>query len=1474
MSSMVAERTQQHEDRGRETPRSNLADDSSAVCPDPLSRWVLAAIGAGFLVVCFAQSWGLIEEDTKFSLIMKPLAFMESTLSVWHQNAFGGNANPFGVGFDLPMGPFFGVAQLFHLPTWCAERLWLALLLTVGCWGVVRLAEALGIGKPWARVLAGLVYCTAPMVVVWVETSAYLAAVVLLPWVVLPLVVGSREGSPRRAAARSGVAVALMGGVNAAVIVATLPMAALWLLTRKRGPRRRALIGWWIVAIGLACFWWLILLVISGKYGYNYLPYTETASVTTSTTSLFEALRGASNWLTYDTLGGPASIGAWTIVSTPVIIVATTLLSALGLAGLCRRIPERLFLVATSCFGVAVIAIGYSGKLGGPFASTVQHLLGTSLTPLRNVSKFAPDVALPLALGLAWTVSTTSWGKAKRDDGLQTASASPSRGSLDTVSRYSPDVALPVTLGLVQVLSAAWSQTRWHLRGLRAVSLVAVAAIAIAATPFWHLQLYGPGGIVAIPRYWSQTGKWLDAHQGRESALVLPGASFADYTWGNPRDEPLAVLTNTSIQSRTIIPLGSNGNTQVLDTIEQAIDSGNATPGLAQYLAREGIGYVVERNDLNLHATGAPPPAQVHQVLTETPGLRQVASFGSILPAHQVSLSALSVYDSPSDLKLRPVEIFKVEPSASIVRTYPVADPVVVSGDAGSLLPLAGAGALVGRATALSGDPLARGVATKKQATWAITDGNQRRDFGYGSFRNNDSYLLGANQRTARAVAGVPQAFIVVAGTKHQTVAAPLGAASVSASSYGSSVLFNDPSQGPASAFDNDPTTAWVADATNRSLGQWVSITFDHPVAMSTITVTPLVGLPEQPTVKWVTIATDQGAVRRYLPPRGTPVRLSIPAGNSLHLKITIDEVRPPAKLALGGIVLGAGITDVKIPGVRFEPNMKVPNDEASSFSGAGRNPPVIVLNRPISNPNLALGLNETDDPRMSRTVTLAAPLKAKITGTAIPQAEPSLSALLDVTAPPPSSSLTVTASSWLGDLPRFRPDNLAEHSGSPWIAAIGDSQPSITLRWNSPKTVDSIALVPSTQASVPTEISISSPTESRADLPVPRAGGIVSFTPLTTDSLKVTFVRSAPRVTVVPATGVELTMPVGIAAVGVPSLYTVPVAPPSLATPVTLSCGHGPAVSIDGTLVPTSVSGTLGDLIDLRPMQITACTPTNGLPLTAGTHLIQAPTTDAPFEITSLFAQSSAPVYQVVSAPRKATIGHWSPDSRTVVMGAGAATYLVMAQNYNVGWVAKMGTRTLTPVRIDGWQQGYIVPKGSAGTVTLTMVPNSLFRLWLALGAALLVGLLLLALIPSRRSRQAASEARELPLALLAGGAVVVLVVVAGPLALLAVPLLWAARRWGGGAMALVAFVAFVAGGVVVAWHPGALPGTGNGAFGGPAQVASAIALAAVLCALVAERAWPRRSAPAAPGASTRGVDVQAESPGAMSAELPEQDG
>ena len=1374
-------------DRGPAAPRTSSTH--------PLPRWILAIVSSCALLVTFAQAPGRIVSDTKLPLVMSPIATMSSALHLWDPSMWSGSIDTLGFGYLFPMGAYFALGHLLNVPVWCAERIWLALLLTTGFWGMVRLAEALGIGNRRGRLLGAVAYCIAPVVVTWASTTGALLAVVLLPWMLVPLVRGSTDGSPRRAAFVSGVAVALMGGVNSAVVVATLPVGAVWLLTRQPGPRRRALLGWWVVALVLACFWWAAALAIESRFGYNYLPYTETASITTATGSLYEAFRGASYWLDHYTLGGPLLPGAWTLISSVGPILATTVVAALGLAGLVRRIPERLFLVASLAVGVIVIAAGYVGPLGGPAAYSVQNLIGGPLAAVRNVSKFSPDVALSLALGFASITSLPL-----RSRGRAGSSTQPRRSILAPV-----------------------------------MAIVVAISIIVAAAPFWQRQLYPPGTFAAIPSYWSQAARWLDAHQDHGTALLAPGAASGDYTWGKPLDEPLSVLASTSWSVRSLIPVGSNGNDQVLDTVEESLDQGVAEPRMADFLARAGFDYVVVRNDLDLAATGAPAPAQVRQVLAHTPGLDLAASFGPVISKTQANPSGMAVYDDPAFSKgLRSVQIYRVVPPAPVVRTYPVSDPVIVSGSASSLLELLNAGVLEGRAAILAGDIGSKAAATAPGAVWADTDGNQRRDVGFGGIRNNESYVLGPGQRSSVAQPHVPQNLTVVAGTEHQTVAAPLGDASVSAStfssqsvsasSFSSTPLALDAAEGPDAAFDDDQSTAWVANATNDSIGQWAQITFGRSVDLHTIVVRPLADGPQRPTVTAVTVTTARGSALRRL--HGGDNTITVPRGPSTWLRVTLSEVEPARSRSLNGYPLGAGLTSVDIPGFRFVPALRLPADEVSSFATRG-NRVALAFSAPVTNADLDLGQADDADPLMVRRFDAPAAAKVIMIGTAVPIPGPALSSLI----PKVTSNVQVTASSALGQLPRFTASNLVARTGVPWIAGQGDTRPALTISWSGDRTVSSVVMRPTSEASRPLRVQISSPA-GRSVLSVPAHGGTLRFPPMTTESLTIRFVKVSRTVGQVPGSGTRIVLPVGLGQLSVPALGKVTATrPPNRSADV--PCGKGPSVQLDGRVLPTKLVGNVSDLENLASMGLVVC----GGPIAVGKgdHVLVAGRLGGAFKVTSLQAIPSTSLPDPAGRSVRIT-GPWTSASRSVKVGAGAAAYLAVAQNYNAGWKATLDGRSLQSARLDGWEQAWVIPGGRGGIVVMTMPADTWYRAALLVGALLLALLAVFALIGGGRRDYARSGERRLPpVAVIGALGFVVLLLVCGPIALVLLPLLYVGRRWGRAPLAFIAAGGFVAAGIAVATSPGVPPGSGLGAFGWPAQALTSIAFGAVLAGLAA---------------------------------------
>jgi len=593
-----------------------------------------------------------------------------------------------------------------------------------------------------------------------------------------------------------------------------------------------------------------------------------------------------------------------------------------------------------------------------------------------------------------------------------------------------------------------------------------------------------------------------------------------------------------------------------------------------------------------------------------------------------------------------------------------------------------------------------------------------------------------------------------------------------------------------------------------------------------------------------VHITTDRGTVRRTIARGSVPNTVTVAPGETRDLRITIAKVW---KTHVRRYQLGAGIIEVALPGVTFHPAMRLPTDGLAAFAKPGAQPPILSLYDPVDNPYLDFTGPVTPTPPIARKFTLPQSMAMAISGSAVPVPGPALEQLLTTTATPTAQEVQISASSWLRDLPRFRPENLVERSSLPWVAGLDDPHPSVTLRWPGERSVDSVDLGLDPAAARPTEITVTSPAGSRT-VSVPPGGGTVRFAPMTTDMLNVQFTAVTRRTTAQPVgpttVGVPNTpvvVPVGLSSISVPALGYTPPAPVPSSTPVALACGSGPSVDVDGTSVPTSATGTLGDLIDLLPMAYRACR-TSSVPLSSGRHVMSFPAGGA-MRMTVLLGSGSpgptAVTTTTAAAPARTTrVVHWAAADRTIEVGPGAGAYLQLSQNYSPGWVATMDGHTLTSIQLDGWQQGWRLPAGSGGTVTMTFRPDGSYRLGLGLGAVFLVLLACLALLGRRTSSyDAVGPRRRLPFALLTVVAFGVTLVIGGPLMVVVLLLLLlAARRWGSTLMAGVAGLSFFAAGVAVAVHPIAVPAAHLGAFSPLTQFLSVAAVGAVMCAVVIE--------------------------------------
>ena len=97
--------------------------------------------------------------------------------------------------------------------------------------------------------------------------------------------------------------------------------------------------------LGGACAtaWWVVPLLLLGRYSPPFLNYIETAATTTRTTDVVSSVRGASHWLAYlSGAYGPTWPAGWRLATAIPLVVATMVVAELALRLLANGIgsPE------------------------------------------------------------------------------------------------------------------------------------------------------------------------------------------------------------------------------------------------------------------------------------------------------------------------------------------------------------------------------------------------------------------------------------------------------------------------------------------------------------------------------------------------------------------------------------------------------------------------------------------------------------------------------------------------------------------------------------------------------------------------------------------------------------------------------------------------------------------------------------------------------------------------------------------------------------------------------------------------------------------------------------------------------------------------------------------------------------------------------------------------------------------------------
>ncbi|ETZ49371.1 alpha-(1-_3)-arabinofuranosyltransferase [Mycobacterium avium] len=1275
--------------------------------------WLVGAIA---LALTFAQSPGRISPDTKLDLTANPLRFLARATNLWNSELPFGQAQNQAYGYLFPHGTFFLIGHALGVPGWITQRLWWALLLTVGFWGLLRVAEALGIGSPGSRVIAAAAFALSPRVLTTLGSiSSETLPMMLAPWVLLPTILALRATGPRSVralAAQAGVAVALMGAVNAIATVAGCLPAVIWWACHRPNRLWWRYTGWWLVALVLATLWWVVGLVMLRAISPPFLDFIESSGVTTQWSSLVEMLRGTDSWTPY--VAPTATAGA-PLVTGSAAVLGTCLVAAAGLAGLAGpTMPARGRLVTMLLVGVVLMAAGYSGGLGSPAAHAVQAFLDAGGAPLRNVHKLGSVIRIPIVLGVA-----------------QLLGRIPLPGSA------------PKSLWL-----SAFAHPERDKRVATAV--VVLTALMVSTSLAWTGRLTPPGTFTAIPPYWQQTADWLTQHNtgsptpGR--VLVAPGAPFATQVWGTSHDEPLQVLGASPWGVRDSIPLTPPQTIRALDSVQRLFAAGRPSLGLADTLARQGISYVVVRNDLDPDTSRSARPILVHRAVDGSPGLHKVAQFGAPVGPGTV---AGFVADSGLRPRYPAVEVYRVDAGGDAGTPYFVDTDRMARIDGGPevLLRLDERRRLLGQPplgpALLTADARAAGLPLPAGAGVTVTDTPVARETDYGRVDQHSSAIRapGDARHTYNRVPDYP-----VPGADPVLGAWTGGRITVSSSASDSTAMPDvAPATSPAAAIDGDPATAWVSNSLQSAVGQWMQIDFDHPVTNAALTLTPsatAVGAQ----VRRILIETATGSTTLRFDQPGKPLAAALPYGETPWLRITAagtDDGSPGVQFGITDLTVtqydASGFAHpvdlrhtVRVPGpspgspiTRWELGPELPGRP-----GCARAPDSVRCA-----PSMELAPEEPVT--FSRTLTVPAPTSVTPTVWVRPRQGPKLADLITE----PNTTVTHGDSDTvdvLGSAYAATDDDPATAWTAPQRVVQHKTPPTLTLTLPRPTQVAGVRLVPSRAAlpAHPTMVAVNLGDGPQVTAVKPGQAQTIPLKPRVTDTVTISLLDWEDVIDR-NALGFDQLKPPGLAEVAALGADGNPIAPADAgrnrAREVSVGCERGPVIAVAGRFVHTAIHTTVGALLDDQPVAAVPC-ERDPIALPAGEQeLLISP--GAQFVVDG--AELSTPAAAEAAQPvRVASWRGWGPDHREVAAGASnTSRILVIPESINPGWVARTGSGArLTPIAVNGWQQGWLVPAGAPGVITLSFASNSLYRAGLAVGLALLPVLALLACWRTRK--------------------------------------------------------------------------------------------------------------------------------------------
>ena len=733
------------------------------------------------------------------------------------------------------------------------------------------------------------------------------------------------------------------------------------------------------------------------------------------------------------------------------------------------------------------------------------------------------------------------------------------------------------------------------------------------------------------------------------------------------------------------------------------------------------------RSDLDHGRSGTVQPVIVKQALERSPGISHVAGFGPVVGGE---LSAGRYVDRGLGIATQALEVFHVDRDVDPVVAYDAADIATVVGGPESLLELAAAGQLPDAPTVLAGDLPGQAALGRV----LLTDGMRRRAVAFGQGRDNTSATLGA----AEADEGPRPArdYLPTWGKALATTVTYDGVSAIRAASSWAQVGISGgsrPEHHPYAAFDGDPATSWHPAPGQPSEGQWITVEFDEPQTVAEVRVVFDGDAGALPT----RITVDAGVERVPALTFGDSVTVKLAGVHAIRsIRVTVEQV------LVSDTTSTFGIAEVVIPDVQARRTLTLPtgpltSEPAAVVLAAAPGVPSCFFHqgRPRCSPGVARGSEDGD--RIDRTVVLPEP--GFYVPTVWTRARPGywLNAVLDREAAasnPLGLAPTVTASSIAVDDPVARPGAVLD--GDPrtaWMPAANDGTPMLRLSWLAPRTITGLRMT------LPDGVAATRPGALRVVGNDGIAGGflngdgdLIFDRPLLTDTLTI-FLLDAPRA--------RLLQPLHHADRTAPGRRRRGHRLPGRAETAHQHERGGPVgvrewpdPSPGSATIQSRVVATRRELLELRETVAQPCVDGAAFPMSVPRGSVRIVAAATGLAVASRLSLEPSRVARDSTATTVRIVDWTAPERRINVDAYPAERLLAVRENTNPGWRARADGRLLVPVVVDGWQQGWILPAGFAGDVALTFVPDAAYRSGLAVGALLLLGVVVAALLPVGR--------------------------------------------------------------------------------------------------------------------------------------------